>query len=90
MHTHAPKSSCFSPYYTYVMSPMCDFFVSFLPTWLAPNLITVTGFMVLIFTHLFMLYLYGTSTEGPFDSWFCVFVGLSYTLYSILDNIDGR
>jgi ethanolaminephosphotransferase len=72
------------------MSPMCDILVSYLPTWLAPNLITVTGFAVLLFTHLLMLCLYGTSTEGPFDSWFCIFAGLAYTCYSILDNIDGK
>jgi ethanolaminephosphotransferase len=64
--------------------------VSYLPKWLAPNLITVTGFMILIFVHLLMLYLYGTSTEGPFDSWFCILAGLAYTAYSILDNIDGK
>jgi hypothetical protein len=90
VHSYAPKSSCFSPYYTYIQSPLCDYIVTFLPTWLAPNLITVSGFMLLVMTHLLMLYLYGTSTDGPFDSWFCVFLGLAYTIYSTLDNIDGK
>jgi len=90
VHSYAPKSSCFSPYYTYVQSPLCDFLVSYLPTWLAPNLITISGFMILVLTHLLMLYLYGTSTEGPMETWFCVFIGLAYTVYSTLDNIDGK
>jgi hypothetical protein len=46
--------------------------------------------MILIFVHLLMLCLYGTSTEGPFDSWFCILAGLAFTAYSILDNIDGK
>jgi ethanolaminephosphotransferase len=90
VHSYAPKSSCFSPYYTYVQSPLCDYLVSYLPTWLAPNLITISGFMILVLTHLLMLYLYGTSTEGPMETWFCVFIGLAYTVYSTLDNIDGK
>lgn len=90
MSTHKPQSSCFSPYYTYVQSPLCDFLVSFLPTWLAPNLITVSGFLILVSTHLLMLYLYGTSTEGPFDSWFCMYLGIAYKVYATLDNIDGK
>ena len=37
-----------------------------------------------------MLYLYGDSTEGPVDSWFCYLVGVSYFVYSTLDNVDGK
>lgn len=72
------------------MSPMCDYFVSFLPTWLAPNLITISGFMLLVFAHVLMVFLYGTSNEGPIDSWFCVLAGVSFFTYCTLDNMDGK
>ena len=90
VHTYKPQSSCFSLYYNYILSPFCDWLVTLFPTWLAPNVITLTGFFFNVFTHLWMLYKYGTSTEGPFDSWFCDIIGVSYTIYNILDNSDGK
>ena len=38
------KSSDSSISYKYCMSPLCDYIVKFFPMWLAPNVITVTGF----------------------------------------------
>ena len=41
--------------YRYVINPFCNKFVTYLPTWLAPNVITVSGFFFnlfnLILTH---------------------------------------
>ena len=88
--SHKPQSNCYSPFYVYIMSPLCDYLVSFLPTWLAPNLITVSGFAILIFTHILMVLLYGPTNEGPMDSWFCLFAGIAYFTYATLDNIDGK
>ena len=38
------KSSDASITYKYCMSPFCNFLVQKFPKWLAPNVITVTGF----------------------------------------------
>ena len=64
--------------------------VARLPSWVAPNVITLVGFACNLMTHLLMIYLYGFSTEGPMDSWFCVFMAVSYFTYCTLDNCDGK
>lgn len=48
------------------------------------------GFSCTVFCWLLMFYLYGFTTEGPVDSWFCYLVGVSYFVYSTLDNLDGK
>mmetsp|Transcript_20532 Transcript_20532/g.25250 ORF Transcript_20532/g.25250 Transcript_20532/m.25250 type:complete len:90 (+) Transcript_20532:130-399(+) len=87
---HRPKSSCDSLYYEYVQSPLCDWIVSKLPPWLAPNTITVWGFCwnlsCLFLTHV----LYGNSTDGDFAPWLAVYCGVAYFIYTTADNCDGK
>ena len=85
-----PKSSCDSPYYTYVQSPLCDKIVERLPTWLAPNFITVWGFCWNL-SCLFLTFLYyGNTTEGPYEPWLAVYCGVAYFIYTTADNCDGK
>lgn len=79
-----------SLYYAYVQSPLCDWIVSKLPRTLAPNLITLIGFGFNVLTQIVMIYKYGDSTEGPLDSWFCIFACISFFCYCVLDNCDGK
>jgi len=60
------------------------------PTWLAPNLITLAGFAFILLPHLVSVIAYGNETEGPVDGWFCVLTGVSFFVYNTLDNIDGK
>lgn len=50
----------------------------------------MAGFGFNIGTYILMIYLYGFTTEGPIDSWFVVWCGFSYLIYTTLDNIDGK
>ena len=80
-----------SMYYAHIQSPLCDWIVDrFIPIWVAPNLITLAGFSCIIIPHLLMVALYGNETEGPIDGWFCVFVGVAFFAYNVLDNCDGK
>ncbi|XP_010780570.1 ethanolaminephosphotransferase 1 isoform X2 [Notothenia coriiceps] len=45
-----------NPLSVYVMHPFWNFVVKFLPTWLAPNLITFTGFMFLVLNFLMLAF----------------------------------
>merc|ERR1712151_883998 len=69
---------------------MCDYIVTLLPTWLAPNLITLIGFSFNVIPHLVIIALYGNEMEGPIDSWVSVMVGFSYFVYLTFDNTDGK
>ena len=69
---------------------MCDRIVKQLPMWLAPNVITLVGFLFNFVPYLLILYLYGHELEGPCPGWVCVMVGLAYFIAHTLDNCDGK
>mgnify|MGYP000206329967 CR=1 FL=1 len=60
------------------------------PVWLPPNVITLVGFACNMVSLALMFALYGSSTEGPVDGWFCVFVAVMYFIATTLDNCDGK
>ena len=83
------KSSDSSISYKYFMSPLCDYLVNFFPTWLAPNVITISGFFLNLLY--FLITGYYTGFKGGFiPPWACFFSAFCYLLYMILDNIDGK
>ena len=83
------KSSDSSISYKYFMSPLCDYLVNFFPTWLAPNVITISGFFLNLLY--FLITGYYTKFKGGFiPPCACFFSAFCYLLYMILDNIDGK
>jgi ethanolaminephosphotransferase len=83
------KSSDSSISYKYFMSPLCDYLVNFFPTWLAPNVITISGFFLNLLY--FLITGYYTGFKGGFiPPWACFTSAFCYLLYMILDNIDGK
>ena len=83
------KSSDESISYKYCMSPLCDYLVNYFPKWLAPNVITVSGFFLNLLY--FLITGYYTGFKGGFvPPWACFFSAFCYLLYQVLDNIDGK
>lgn len=76
--------------YLYFFSPLCDRFAELLPETLAPNLITVAGFMLNILNHLVLLYYQGFTFEGRLPTWVPIMVAINYFVYIFLDNADGK
>lgn len=66
-----------------------DWLINFFPTWLAPNLITLLGFLFEIVSFAVSFYLSdGLQNELP---WYvCIFNGICLLIYQTLDNLDGR
>jgi ethanolaminephosphotransferase len=79
-----------SIFYNYVISHACNFIVEFFPMWLAPNMVTLIGFVVNALPSILVIYLYGYDLSGPIDSWFCYFCGFCYAFYITMDNCDGK
>lgn len=75
--------------YKYIMSPLCNNLVTIFPIWLAPNVITVSGFFLnLVY---FIVENYYTKFKGGYiPPWACFFSAICYLVYQILDNIDGK
>ena len=76
--------------YVYFISPLCNKLVSYFPLWLAPNVITITGFFLNIAYVLVTLSYTGFKGGVDIPPWACIFCALCYFTYNILDNCDGK
>uniref|UniRef100_A0A8C2B0C7 Ethanolaminephosphotransferase 1 n=1 Tax=Cyprinus carpio TaxID=7962 RepID=A0A8C2B0C7_CYPCA len=84
-----------NPLSIYVMHPFWNSVVKILPTWLAPNLITFTGFMFLVLTFTLLSFFdfdFYASGEGRthVPSWVWIAAGLFNFLAYTLDGVDGK
>ena len=76
--------------YRFVINPFCNWFVNYLPEWLAPNVITVSGFFFNLFNLILTTYYSGWKGGEDLPSWVCLVCALSYTTYIIFDYTDGK
>lgn len=75
--------------YEKVISPLCQFIVDkWLPESLAPNTITIIGFIINLIPFVFLL-CYSEPGE-PTNAFLCIFQGIGIILYVICDNCDGK
>uniref|UniRef100_A0A8C3FW78 Ethanolaminephosphotransferase 1 n=2 Tax=Chrysemys picta bellii TaxID=8478 RepID=A0A8C3FW78_CHRPI len=84
-----------NPLSLYVMHPFWNTIVKIFPTWLAPNLITFSGFLLLVFNFFLMAYFdpdfYASAPDHqhvPNRVW--VMVGLLNFVAYTLDGVDGK
>ena len=90
MNNFKYKSSDDSIMYNKCMSPCLNYFVKFLPRWLAPNLITFVSLCFNIFAAII------SYIDGKFDFSHelkrstCMVIGIFQLIYLLLDNIDGK
>ena len=83
------KSADASITYKYVISPLCNHLVKLFPEWVAPNVITVSGFFLNVLYFSVTSY-YSKFKGGYVPLWACIFSAFCYLIYQILDNIDGK
>ncbi|XP_050186834.1 ethanolaminephosphotransferase 1 isoform X2 [Myiozetetes cayanensis] len=84
-----------NPLSLYVMHPFWNTIVKIFPTWLAPNLITFSGFLLLVFNFFLMAYFdpdfYASAPDHqhvPNGVW--IVVGLLNFMAYTLDGVDGK
>ncbi|RLN91572.1 hypothetical protein BBJ28_00013050 [Nothophytophthora sp. Chile5] len=75
--------------YKHVLTPMNDFLVELLPLWLAPNLITLIGLLLVGGSHT-MFVSYCPFLEGDAPWWAFVLAAAALFAYQTLDNLDGK
>ncbi|ETW05923.1 hypothetical protein H310_03563 [Aphanomyces invadans] len=63
--------------------------VEFLPLWMAPNLVTLTGTIIVVFTTALLLVI-SPKLEGGAPGWAYVLSGVGLFVYQTLDAIDGK
>uniref|UniRef100_K3WTS5 CDP-alcohol phosphatidyltransferase n=1 Tax=Globisporangium ultimum (strain ATCC 200006 / CBS 805.95 / DAOM BR144) TaxID=431595 RepID=K3WTS5_GLOUD len=75
--------------YQHVLTPMNNFLVEFLPMWLAPNLITLIGLLLVGISHL-LFAIYCPFLDGDAPAWLFVVAAIALFSYQTLDNLDGK
>ena len=90
MNNFKYKSTDDSIMYNKCMSPCLNYFVNFLPRWLAPNLITIISLGFNIFAAIISYNDGGFDFSQELKSSTCYVIGICQLLYLLLDNIDGK
>jgi len=72
----------------YILNPYWCWLVEKVPLWVAPNLITLSGFMFMVFS-VGLLIVYGPNWEQV-PGWLYVSWGINLFIYQSLDAIDGK
>lgn len=80
--------------YIYFYNPLANHLVEFLPESLAPNVITLIGFLFSFLPFFVLFQLYGASftnfQEKEIPSWFFILNAFCYFMYRMFDELDGK
>ncbi|XP_062850200.1 cholinephosphotransferase 1 isoform X2 [Trichomycterus rosablanca] len=76
-----------------LLEPPCQLYWNWLvqqiPTWVAPNTLTITGLFINVFTTIILVYYCPTATEEA-PAWAFILSALGLFIYQSLDAIDGK
>ena len=72
-----------------VLTPYWNWVVELLPMWMAPNLVTLTGLLIVI-ASTFMYLPFDHTLSGSFPPLCYIISALSLFAYQTLDAIDGK
>lgn len=75
--------------YRFVLNPMYNYLIEFFPLWMAPNLITIIGFAVIILNHVTMWY-YSPHLIQEAPRWAYVANAAGLLFYQAFDGLDGK
>jgi len=66
-----------------------NWLITFIPLWVAPNLITFVGFLLEILSFV-VSFVLSDGLKKPIPWWACALNGVCLFVYQTLDNLDGR
>ena len=90
VRSHQYKGGSDSILYSYIWSPLTQYMCEHLfPAWLAPNLITITGFFAILSAALLSLY-HSPDFSSDMPTSVLFYDGFAILIYQILDNADGK
>ena len=77
--------------YNKIMGPFAEFLVNrFVPSWVAPNLITTVAFVINLIPHIILMYYAKDGLKGEIPTWLSLFLAFGLFVYMNLDNMDGK
>ncbi|OIW24060.1 CDP-alcohol phosphatidyltransferase [Coniochaeta ligniaria NRRL 30616] len=78
-----------SPISHYILRPYWNASVNLLPLWLAPNMVTLIGFLFIL-SNIVLLEIFMPDLVGPGPTWLYYSFALGLFMYQTMDNIDGK
>lgn len=89
LHSYRYTGGDSSPIYQYILSPIAKYCVrSFVPLWLAPNVVTALGLAAsIVAVACTLCFNPNLDNDGP--NWLHFLTGLCILSYQTLDNMDG-
>lgn len=77
--------------YKYFGSPSAAYLVEhYTPVWIAPNLITLLGFIFVVMSHLLTVYYAPYFNDDSVPQWVWLLCGVCLFVYYTMDNMDGK
>ncbi|KAG8344028.1 putative ethanolaminephosphotransferase [Trypanosoma vivax] len=73
----------------YIMQPYWNFIINLVPMTVAPNAITLTGFLIGLSSSLLIMFYYFFS-DAVYPAWVWYYAAFAIFLYQTLDAIDGK
>lgn len=73
----------------YILKHYWNAFVELLPLWLAPNMVTLIGFLFILLNVIFLA-IFIPDLVGPGPSWVYYSFAFGLWMYSTMDNVDGK
>mmetsp|Transcript_86991 Transcript_86991/g.170212 ORF Transcript_86991/g.170212 Transcript_86991/m.170212 type:complete len:400 (+) Transcript_86991:51-1250(+) len=90
LHTYQYSGGDSSPVYKNVLSPLAQFCVdTFIPMWMAPNVVTLLGLIASSLSLTLTLY-FDPELLGKGPRWLYLVTGLCVFAYQTFDNMDGK
>jgi len=68
---------------------MAKLLVKVTPAWVAPNIMTLAGFLLTLTCNIVVLYTNPSDPKEDFPTWVLVYVPLAMFSYQVLDAADG-
>ncbi|KAJ0322514.1 hypothetical protein COL5a_008744 [Colletotrichum fioriniae] len=78
-----------SPISNYILRPYWNAAVELLPLWLAPNMVTLLGFFMIL-GNIGLLVIFMPDLVGPGPSWLYYSFAFGLFMYQTMDNLDGK
>ena len=90
LHEHKYSGSDEGILYTYCWNPLAIKLVDYLPDWVAPNTITLVGFLHTVIPCMLLFAISGFDLLGEVPNWFFFFQAYCLFAYRMLDEMDGK
>lgn len=76
--------------YIYFFEPLAEFLVSFVPLNIAPNCLTLCGFLCALMPLVILYTFCGCALIGDLPNWYLLIQAIGFFCYRVFDEMDGK